>query len=91
MMRLMSCRENSRLASMAQDGQLGLGGRILLRLHTMMCAGCRAYVRQIRSLSSLLRRRLSKRGCIGKPAVLSEVERMRILEAMRKPGEGGTS
>ena len=87
-MRLMSCRENSRLASLAQDGQLGLRDRILLRLHTMMCAGCRAYVRQIHSLSVLLRQRLRKKGYLAKPAVLSEVERMRILNAMRKPGQG---
>lgn len=87
MMRLMSCRENSRLASLAEDGQLGLGGKTLLRLHTMMCAGCRAYSRQLRSLSVLLRQRLRKNGAFTKPAELGADERARILVSLQKPSE----
>jgi len=42
-----SCREAARLASEAQDHVLPMPKRMALRMHTMMCAACTAYKRQI--------------------------------------------
>lgn len=44
---IFSCREAARLASEAQDHPLAMRQRMTLRMHTMMCAACRTYERQI--------------------------------------------
>ena len=82
---VLSCRESARLASQAQDGRLPWPRRVALRLHLMMCAGCRAYSRQLRSLTALLRRRARQNhGLLGLPDGLSAEERARIQAALRR-------
>lgn len=83
-MSIFSCRENSFRASRALDGHLSPAGRLLLALHQLMCAGCRAYARQIRSLASLLRRRNElDGGLLATGAGLTPGARERILAVLR--------
>lgn len=44
---MMNCKEVTYLLSEAQDRPLGLTERMPLRLHLMMCVGCRNYGRQL--------------------------------------------
>jgi len=39
---MLSCKEATELASQALDRKLGLGDRLGLRLHLLICSGCRA-------------------------------------------------
>ena len=42
-----SCKQASELASRAMDQPLAPAERLLLRLHLMMCRGCRNFTHQI--------------------------------------------
>ncbi len=52
-----SCREAAKLASQAQDRVLPMRQHMALRMHTMMCAACRAYERQIIFIDTVFRLR----------------------------------
>lgn len=54
---MLSCREVTERASDAVDGRLAFLARLELRLHLMICEGCRAYIEQMRGLKTMLRRR----------------------------------
>ncbi|GAB4141573.1 MAG: hypothetical protein Fur0037_08460 [Planctomycetota bacterium] len=87
MKRLFSCRENARMASLALDGKLSLSGRLLLRMHLWMCAGCRAFSKQIRDLSRLFSTRSAREWSgAGSDALLSEEARARIAARLREDG-----
>lgn len=49
----MTCMEATRLLSDAQDRRLSLGDRATLKLHVLMCSGCRNFGRQMASLSQI--------------------------------------
>lgn len=44
---MLSCKEATELMSQRQDRQLGLMERISLRLHLLMCVGCRHFDEQM--------------------------------------------
>lgn len=44
---MLSCKEVNRLLSEAQDRPLGLRERLPLRLHLVMCQGCRNFEKQL--------------------------------------------
>lgn len=46
-MKMLSCREATRLVSQGLDRELALGERIALRVHLAICAGCRNVDRQL--------------------------------------------
>ena len=52
MMRIISCRETTRLVSQGLDRELAFGERVALRVHLAICLGCRRAQRQM----ALLRR-----------------------------------
>ena len=54
---IFSCREASRLISLARDRPLVLGERAALRLHRLMCGACRCYDAQLRLIDEAFRRR----------------------------------
>ena len=82
---VLSCRESAGLASKAQDGRLGLIDRVALRLHLMMCSGCRAYTRQIRSLATLLDKRAQQNhGILSTQGGLSPDARARIRAVLHE-------
>jgi len=46
-MKLLSCRETTRLISQGLDRDLALGERVALRVHFLYCLGCRRANRQL--------------------------------------------
>jgi hypothetical protein len=51
----LNCRKATRLLSEAQDRELSLKEKISLRLHTIMCAGCRNFGVQMKALRHFAR------------------------------------
>lgn len=49
-MKLLTCRETTRLVSQGLDRELALGERVALRLHFAICLGCRRASRQLKFL-----------------------------------------
>lgn len=54
-MKMLSCKEATRLVSQGLDRELAFGERIALRVHLAICAGCRNVNQQL----SFLRRAVS--------------------------------
>lgn len=44
---MLSCKQATELMSQAQDRKLGLPEKLSLRLHLMMCIGCRNFDQQM--------------------------------------------
>ncbi len=57
---MLSCKEAIRLASEALDRPLSLRSRMGLRMHLLMCSGCRAASRQMKTLDSLIRGKFAR-------------------------------
>lgn len=53
---MLTCRRVTELLSAAQEHPLSLRDRTALRMHTMMCDGCRNFGRQMDMLRKLSRR-----------------------------------
>jgi hypothetical protein len=49
-MKLLSCKETTRLVSQGLDRELALGERVALRVHFAICLGCRRAGRQMKFL-----------------------------------------
>ena len=78
-----SCREVHEHVATGTVEQLGLLGRVRLRLHLMMCGHCARYVRQLAAMAAQARRLLGQQ---------PDAERIRRLEAAvlaRLEGEQG--
>jgi hypothetical protein len=54
-MRLLNCRETTRLVSQGLDRELAFGERVALRVHFAVCVGCRRAGRQMRFLRRAVR------------------------------------
>jgi hypothetical protein len=52
----LSCKEATQLLSQREDRKLTLGERVALRLHLVICRGCRAVSEQIPFLRRALAR-----------------------------------
>lgn len=59
---MLNCHEVTRLLSEAQERPLSLADRARLKLHTMMCAGCRNFEHQMQTLREAMRRFAGKGG-----------------------------
>jgi len=55
MMGLISCKETTRLVSQGLDRELALGERVALRVHLVICLGCRRAGRQMEFLRRAVR------------------------------------
>jgi hypothetical protein len=55
MMGIISCRESTRLASQGLDRELAFGERVALRVHLVICLGCRRAGRQMEFLRRAVR------------------------------------
>lgn len=49
-MKLLSCKETTRLVSQGLDRELAFGERVALRVHFAICLGCRRTNRQMKFL-----------------------------------------
>ena len=54
-MKLLSCRETTRLVSQGLDRELAFGERVTLRVHFVYCLGCRRASRQMAFLRRAVR------------------------------------
>jgi hypothetical protein len=59
-MKMLTCRETTRLVSQGLDRELAFGERVALRVHLAICLGCRRANRQMEFLRRSVRR-LSER------------------------------
>jgi hypothetical protein len=57
-MKLLTCREASRLVSHGLDRKLGFGERIALRVHLAICEGCTNFKSQV----AFIRKAVSRLG-----------------------------
>ena len=55
MMGIISCRESTRLVSQGLDRELAFGERVALRVHLVICLGCRRAGRQMAFLRKAVR------------------------------------
>ena len=55
-MKLLSCKEASRIVSQGLDRKLGFGERVTLRTHLAICGGCRAFSQQLEFLRTAVKR-----------------------------------
>lgn len=54
-MGIISCRETTRLVSQGLDRELAFGERVALRVHLVICLGCRRAGRQMAFLRKAVR------------------------------------
>ena len=54
-MKLLSCRDTTRLVSQGLDRELAFGERVALRVHFAYCLGCRRASRQMKFLRQAVR------------------------------------
>ncbi len=52
---MMNCKQATRLISESQDRALSLPEKLALRVHVMMCAGCKNFSLQIPFLSKAMK------------------------------------
>lgn len=52
---MLSCKDANRLTSESLDRRLSLRARLGLRVHLLMCSGCRTASRQMMALDGLIR------------------------------------
>ncbi|WP_461480670.1 zf-HC2 domain-containing protein [Porticoccus sp.] len=50
---MMNCQQATRLLSDAQERELSIKDRAALKLHVMMCSGCRNFARQMGTLRDI--------------------------------------
>lgn len=81
---MMSCREVTERASDVVDGALSPVERLKLRLHLMICEGCRAYIDQMRGLKTMLRHRPPLRSTAEAEAVVMAALRTSDQEVPRR-------
>ena len=60
---MMNCRQFTRLSSELLEKQLPLPTRMGLRLHVMICRGCRNFGRQMQFLREVARSYAKRRDC----------------------------
>ena len=50
---MLSCKQATRMMSEGQDRKLGMSERMALRLHLIICSGCRNFGSQMHSLRKI--------------------------------------
>ena len=83
----MTCKEASRLASLSLDKPLPLGTRIRMRLHLLICAWCRRYVKQVRFIHEAAPKYEEAVDCAS-PKALSGEAKERMKKAIKSQSDG---
>ena len=83
-----SCREASRLMSIALDRRLLVREQLAMQAHLAMCSTCRAYRQHIRRIDAILRRTTAARLPGGEALDAAARERIRagLAQAMHRSG-----
>jgi len=82
---MLVCKEAARLISHSYHRPLGLGERVSLRVHLMMCKACTHFKEQVQLLHEAARRWNDQEGEVVAEAGLSEQARRAISEALASP------
>lgn len=69
---MLSCKQVTELCSEEMDRRLGLGERLSLKTHLMMCPGCSNYRRQLFTLREVARAYADGRATAASPSEKSE-------------------
>lgn len=80
---MITCEHASRLVSDRLQHHLGLRDAATLRLHLMLCNGCRRFARQMRWLRTFLAAERDAPGALEPAEALGESARERILARLR--------
>ena len=83
-MKMLTCKEASRLLSEGQERPLSVSERWSLRLHLWMCDNCRRFDRQMDFLRSALQLQAKNVEADSQGPDLSSAAREKILEAIRQ-------
>ena len=81
----MTCKELSRLASQQLDQPLPLLTRLRMRLHFLICAWCRRYVKQVRLVREVAPKYGEKVAAVSDKS-LSADAKQRIKQAIKADG-----
>lgn len=81
-MKMLTCKDASRLVSEAQERRLGLRERWGLRLHLWICDNCRRFERQVRLLRQAVRVWADRAEVDVQGSDLTPAARERIRKAM---------
>ena len=82
----MTCKEISRLASQQLDVRLPLLTRLRMRLHFLICAWCRRYVKQVRLVRQVAPKYEEKVAAVSDRSLTADAKQ-RMKQAMQ--GGGG--
>lgn len=85
---MLSCQEASRLVSQSLDRKLTLRQRIELKLHHVICSGCRAFARQLQYIRQTCRRTEDPDGIKLETARLTPAAKARILQEIADKQRG---
>ncbi len=78
---MLSCKQVADLASRAQDEKIGLGQHLKIKLHLMLCRGCRHYWQQISWLRRATKALLTQHDNV--PSQLPDEARQRIEQRLK--------
>lgn len=81
---MLTCKETSELISARYDRTLGIGERLAMSMHVMMCRYCSAVARQIDLIQRLVGLKGEQDPSTASSACLSDAARDRISENVRK-------
>ncbi len=85
---MLTCRELAEQADAFLDKDLGLGQRLRIRLHMLMCCGCNRFMGQMRTTRSLITAEAgSKIACNDHETVDAEIDS--ILDAFDNTKQSG--
>lgn len=65
---MLSCEEVTELCSLEMEEPIAMGQRFGLRVHLMMCSGCRNYRQHLRTLREAMQTYAEGRAVTGDPA-----------------------
>ena len=85
---MLSCRDASRLASQALDQPLNFSERIGLRLHLLICLGCKAFARQLQQIRKTCRRVEHSEEINAETGALTAAAKARILQGITAKRHG---
>ncbi len=76
---IFNCKEVSRLVSDSMDRELGLGQRIGIRFHLMMCKYCSRFAGQLKQMRDVLKKEIDQ----VKPCQMDEQVKKQIKSILR--------
>ncbi len=77
-----SCREISKLVSRSLDESLPFWSQVQIKMHFLMCQGCRRFNQQLKFVQHAVRKMCEVEVCLGSQEKLSQPGRERIQKTI---------